>query len=458
MPDWTYLPLRRVAERVVGPATARRGALALVAQLARSGPGRTLIRGFDFTRDLPATRTNAGLPSPCGIVLDSPGDHQVAALRAMGFGWVSSAEEAPAGAVRPASSDFESLVELARRRTPIILNDAAIEHGPTVAQRINEVLESDTHSPADATVQWFKPWTWHSWVWALWLGIAMVCAGVGAAIITYGPVLLGYDERFLKTNPAGLDSFNPKLIPFLQHDRITMAGCMAAIGANDIGMAFAMRRGWPWARANFIVAGAVGFPTFFLFLGYRFVDPLHLAVAVGFFPLYLLGAFGKRIQPSWTAPDRVNEVDRRRAAVGQLLMICVGIGVTVSGAIIMWIGLRSVLIPTDRAFLQAQQSEMVSALDGRLLRFIAHDRAGFGGALTSLGVGVTGTALWGWRHGLRSTIWSTAAASFIGLGAALIVHLQVGYTDAGHLLPVYVAIPTVGVALLLSREWLSGRG
>ena len=170
----------------------------------------------------------------------------------------------------------------------------------------------------------------------------MICGGVGAAVITYGPVLLGYDEEFLGVSVEELRAMNGQLVPFIQHDRVTMAGSMMAIGFNDIGFALAMRRGWRWARAGFALAGAIGFPTFFLFLGYRFFDPLHFAVATGFFPLYLMGVFG----------------------------------------------LRDVLIPSDRAFLGDTQTNLAAALDGRLLRFIAHDRAGFGGTLASLGVGL----------------------------------------------------------------------
>jgi hypothetical protein len=168
----------------------------------------------------------------------------------------------------------------------------------------------------------------------------------------------------------------------------------------------------------------------------------------------LMGVFGRRVRPTWVAPDAVDEPTRRRAAVGQLLMVSVAVGITLSGLFIVSIGLRDVLIPSDRAFLGVSQSAMEAALDGRLLRFIAHDRAGFGGALTSLGVGILGTALWGWRHGLRSSYWCTGISALVGFGAALFVHWQVGYTDVWHLLPVYAGIPIVGVALLLSREWL----
>jgi hypothetical protein len=283
----------------------------------------------------------------------------------------------------------------------------------------------------------------------------MVCAGIGATSISIGPVLLGYDRDFLQAGVSDLNEMNERLVPFLQHDRITMAGCMTTIGCNDLGFAFAMRRGWRWARTGFIAAGSVGFPTFFLFLSYRFFDPLHFAVAVGFFPLYLGGVFGRRSPRTWHARLDTTHAVRTRAAVAQLLMVMLSVGVALSGFIIMSVGIRDVLIPSDRAYLRGSQQMFEAALDGRLLRFVAHDRAGFGGALASLGVGMTCMSLWGWRRGVRSTWWSSAAASIVGFGAALGVHLAVGYTDVLHLLPVYLGIPMVGVALAMGREWLA---
>jgi hypothetical protein len=462
MPDWTYLPLRRAAAKIVGAESSQRRAVAMLGALGRSRTGRWVIRSLDLTTDLDGAATvvaGQSLPSPCGLITSAPTVHRVAALRAVGFGFVVGEHNTPSGAVRPTSTDFHDLVALARSGTPIILNDAAIEHGPTIAQRINEVLESDTHqsrveAPDSDTAVWWNPLTWFAWTWAMWLGIAMICAGIGAALITGGPVLLGYDRAFLGSDVADLERLNSRIVLFLQHDRITMAGCTAAIGCCYIGHAMGMRRGWPWARKAFLLSGAVGFPTFFLFLGYGFFDPLHFSVAVGYFPLYLFGCFGRRVTPSWVAPDRVDEPQRRRAAVGQLVMISVAVGVLLSGIVIMVIGVSDVLVPSDRAYLGESQASIEAALDGRLLRFVAHDRAGFGGALTSLGMAVLGSSLWGWRHGLRSTFWSIGVASTVGFVAAIAVHWSVGYTDVFHLLPVYLGLPMVGVSLLLSREWL----
>jgi hypothetical protein len=468
VPDWTYLPLRPAAERLLGVARARRIALRGVARIASLPGGPTVIRAFDYTTDFSQTAVHTSTstyPSPVGIVTANATPNMETALRSMGFGFVATPDTLPPEAVVTTTTDLSELARLIENGAPLVVaNEAAIAHGPTVAQRVNEaiasqviasqVLASQAPKALDQNRFGLRLWAWPGWLWAMWLGIAMVCAGIGAAIIAIGPVLLGYDIRFLGMNVAGLDGINPRLVSFLQHDRITMAGCMAAIGCNDIGFALAMRRGWRWARAGFVIAGACGFPTFFLFLGYRFFDPLHFAVAIGFFPLYLLGIFRPQVAPTWRTNLAVNESARRRATMGQLLLVTVAFGVVVSGLVIMVVGLRDVLIPSDRVYLGTTQAFMQQQLDGRLIRFIAHDRAGFGGALFSLGVGVLTMSMWGWREGERSTWWSLFAASVVGFGAAIVIHVNVGYTDTLHLLPAYLGIVMVGMALLLSREWM----
>jgi dihydroorotate dehydrogenase len=78
-------------------------------------------------------------------------------------------------------------------------------------------------------------------------------------------------------------------------------------------------------------------------------------------------------------------------------MVCAGIGaaIIILGLTIMFVGLHDVLIPPDRAFMGNSQGFFKTQLNGRLLRFVAHNHAGFGGALFSLGVGILATALWG---------------------------------------------------------------
>lgn len=459
VPDWTYIPLRNPAAGILGSrAKAQTAGVRIIKTVASLPFGDRIIRGFDYTHDHPEASVRVGgmeYPSPIGVVVSEESAALSTAFASMGFGFAHDADSLPPEATESSATTVAELMqELDDGATLLIANEATVAEGPTTAQRVNEALAQRHH--VDNTVepvQWLKPWTWPAWVWALWLGIAMVCGGLGATIIALGPVTLGYDEEFLGVTVDDLRAMNDQLVPFIQHDRITMAGCMMAIGFNDIGLALAMRRGWRWARAGFLFAGAIGFPTFFLFLGYRFFDPLHFAVAVGFFPLYLGGVFGRRMPPTWRVPIEVDETVRRRALNAQLMMVMLSLGVFLSGFYIMSIGLRDVLIPSDLEFLDGEQVFFAEALDGRLLRFIAHDRAGFGGALASLGAGLLTTSLWGWRAGERSTWWMLMIASTVGFGAALAVHLVVGYVDVFHLLPVYLGIAWVATVLYLSNDW-----
>ena len=51
-------------------------------------------------------------------------------------------------------------------------------------------------------------------------------------------VLLPYDVDFLGVATTGLTGINPRLIPFLQHDRITLSGTMIALGILYAGLSW----------------------------------------------------------------------------------------------------------------------------------------------------------------------------------------------------------------------------
>jgi hypothetical protein len=68
------------------------------------------------------------------------------------------------------------------------------------------------------------------WLAGVGLGLGMIAGGVGAAVVALGPVLLPYDQAFLGLSSSDLALVNSRLIHFLQHDRITLAGTMVALG------------------------------------------------------------------------------------------------------------------------------------------------------------------------------------------------------------------------------------
>jgi hypothetical protein len=93
----------------------------------------------------------------------------------------------------------------------------------------------------------------------------------------------------------------------------------------------------------------------------------------------------------------------------------------------------------------------------RLVPFVAHDRAGFGGALMASAVAITLLSAWGWRRGESWVFWTLAAAAAAGFLPAVVVHGVIHYTDFVHLAPVYIGIALTGTGLLLARPYLCAK-
>src|SRR4029453_8567137 len=96
------------------------------------------------------------------------------------------------------------------------------------------------------------------------------------------------------------------------------------------------------------------------------------------------------------------------------------------------------------------------AINPRLVPLIAHDRAGFGGAIGSVGLTVL---LCVWRGRASRSLWQALAlAAGTGFGAAIGVHFLIGYTELSHLAPAYlgVAICAAGLALFRPACCLTG--
>jgi hypothetical protein len=273
-------------------------------------------------------------------------------------------------------------------------------------------------------------------------------------VISLGPVLLWYDRDMLGMGTDQLHGINHHLVRFLQHDRITMAGTMVAVGLLYVGLATGgLRRGWPWAREAYLASGWIGFPTLLYFLGFGFVEPLHAAVTVLLFPMFLAATRRGPYQPQWTVWPEGSDRLRVRALVGQLLLVITGIGLFVGGAVVSVVGLTGIFVPSDLDHLQAGRDALRTA-NPRLLSFIAHDRAGFGGALMATAAAITLLTLWGWRRGEPWVWWSLALAATTGFAPAIAVHGWIQYTDFGHLAPVYAGAGLTVTALILARPYL----
>ncbi|MFC0434025.1 hypothetical protein [Kutzneria buriramensis] len=481
MPDWTYHPFRRIAATLLGERRSQLAALRLLAKVGSlPGGGRIVACGLGHRhppRRLAGRVAGVSVHVRLGAVVPPKVAHDaIRALPLLGAGVIEI------GPVHP--EDVPTVRKaVAGRRIPVIAR-ASPEARAAVAQHVDAVVAGDFVHPhtisqaaqalADPSTVvmattatliregpgWFarvidaatpaggKPH--RAWVWGALLGVGMIVAGLAAVAITLGPLLLWYDRDYL-----GVSAVDHHLAHFLQHDRISLAGTMIAIGVLYTGLSQGIRRGHLWAREALSASGWLGFPTLFYFVGTGFVDVLHLAATVTLFPFFLLATRrrgGRRRTPLPDGPER----QRRRALVGQLLLVITGLGIAVGGAVVSVVGLTTVFVPSDLTYLHTT-GQALQAANPRLLPFIAHDRAGFGGALISAGVGIALLSAWGWRRGESWVWWTLTLAAISGFGCALTVHGEIGYTDLGHLAPAYAGLALTIVALALARPYLCAR-
>lgn len=184
------------------------------------------------------------------------------------------------------------------------------------------------------------------------------------------------------------------------------------------------------ARRAVIASGAVGFASLFLFLGFHYVDPLHVTLAVVLFPLFLAGILLPTVERWHPSADLDNDRVWRAGLWGQLYFIALGVGLLVAGVIVATVGVTAVFVWSDLQFLRTT-SESLSRANQHLLPLIAHDRAGFGGALASDGVGVMLLGLWGFRRGERWVWWTLLIGGSAGFLGGVYAHLAVGYLEFG---------------------------
>ncbi len=327
------------------------------------------------------------------------------------------------------------------------LHSGLVYAGPGLPKRINEALvynKMRNNEPQTA------PTFWSGWGWMYLLGIAMIIGGVLAWSIAATSVVLFYDIQFLGMERAELIALNDRLLPFMSHDRITLAGTMLSIGILYVQLArYGLQRGLHWSKAALSISCFVGFSSFFLYLGYGYFDPLHALVAAILLPLFLLSLRARVNEPSRRQPKLNNDQIWLFALWGQLMFVILGFALAIGGLTISFVGITHIFVPTDLAFMDTTHASLGHVND-KLLPLIAHDRAGFGGALFSLALAILFTALWGINQGERWLWWTFLGGGLPGFAAVFSVHLEIGYSDFWHLLPAYIAlvIYVLGLALL----------
>lgn len=302
----------------------------------------------------------------------------------------------------------------------VLLHSGLVYAGPGLPKRINDALIYERTQPEYAAAPGF----WSGWGWMTLLGIGMIVGGLLAWIVAATSVMLPYDIAYLGTDQAALIRANPRLLQFMSHDRITLAGTMISIGVQYYMLGkYGLRRELHWAKTALLTSGIVGFSSFFLYLGYGYFDPLHALAAALLLPAFIL------------------------AMRGQFAFVALGFALASGGIVISLVGVTNVFVPQDLAYL-CTTPDALRELNARLLPLIAHDRAGFGGALLSDAIALLAASLWGIQRGERWLWRMLLLAGLPGFAAGFSVHAHIGYTDFIHLLPAYTALLLYAAGLI----------
>jgi dihydroorotate dehydrogenase len=323
----------------------------------------------------------------------------------------------------------------------VMLAGGYVFSGPGLTKRIKEALVSreDLPSPQPG---WFAYWLF---------GLFIFLGGILALLFSITSIVLPYDELFLGMKKEEIWLYNERIMLFMAHDRMTLAGTMISGGIVYMNLArYGVKMRLRWAKQAIDTGAITGFLGIFAFIGFGYFDWLHLLFWLVLLPVYLIGYLKTRgIRGAPSSKNRRNDHIWKAALIGQFLFVLLGFSFVLGGLVISLYGVTSVFVPTDLLYL-CMTPGMLESFNEQLIPVIAHDRAGFGSALLSVGLLVLLLALWGFQEGNR-WMWRTfllgGLPAFI---AGIYVHFAIGYTNFIHLLPAYFAILLYLGGLLLT--------
>ncbi|WP_214481779.1 dihydroorotate dehydrogenase [Bacillus sp. SM2101] len=327
----------------------------------------------------------------------------------------------------------------------IMLSSGYVFAGPGLTKRINEAVLTTRQEKIIPQLGWKYYWLF---------GLFILFGGIIALFISLTSVLLPYDEQFLRMNKESIWIFNERILLFMSHDRMTLAGTMISGGIVYMNLAsYGVKKGLRWAKQAIDLAAITGFLGIFLFIGYGYFDWLHLLFWLLLLPFYVLGFLKtKGIINTPTSTNTKNHKIWKQSLFGQLAFVMLGFSFVLGGIIISYIGVTSVFVPTDLLYI-CMPPELIQLFNERLIPVIAHDRAGFGSALFSVGLLVLTVSLWGFQQGNKWVWWTLFIGGIPAFITGISIHIAIGYTTFIHLLPAYIALMLFFTGLIWSYRF-----
>ena len=293
----------------------------------------------------------------------------------------------------------------------------------------------------------------------LLLASAVVLFLSGVFVFSVGAAgrFLPHDEQYLGMTARDLCALHGcRIVHFMIHDRVSFGGALVGVGLLYFWLAASpLRRGQAWAWWVLALTGGVGFGSFLSFLAYGYLDAWHGVATLVLLPCFLLGL--ARSRTTLARPDglvcllrpSVRWPSGSTAGLGRACLLTVAAGLFVGGLAILAVGMTCVFVPQDLTFMGLSVEEL-QGLNPRLVPLIAHDRAGFGGAVCCCGAALFFSV---WCGTPSRGLWRVLAlVGAAGFGCAVGVHAAVGYTDAVHLAPAVAAALVYLTGIVLTRR------
>jgi MFS family permease len=266
---------------------------------------------------------------------------------------------------------------------------------------------------------------------------------------------LPHDIRYLGMSATDLCTIaDCRVVGFMVHDRAAFGGALVAVGVlYTYLILFPLRHGEAWAWWLLAISAGAGFGSFLAYLGYGYLDTWHGLGTVLLLPVFVVGLLRSRRLVGHLASPLVllaardlRTLSSRRQA-GRACLLLGAAGTALGGLMILWVGITDIFVPEDLAFM-GLSVEQLQVVNPRLVPLMAHDRAGFGGAVFTLGL----TAFFClWCSPPTRALWEALLVSGgVALAAAVGVHGLVGYTDLWHLAPALAAAASMIIGLALT--------
>lgn len=270
--------------------------------------------------------------------------------------------------------------------------------------------------------------------------IALLFSGALAIFLAVRREFLPQDIAYLGMTAEALCGIaDCRIVRFMFHDRVAFGGSLIAVATLYLWLAsFPLRLGAAWAWWAFLTSGLLGFGSFLAYLGYGYLDSWHGVATVGLLPVYLVGLVASRPHATVRVTGWLRTEDARRgpavARLGRWGLVATGSGITLAGMVILYLGTTEVFVKEDLGFMGLSRAAL-DQVNARLVPLIAHDRAGFGGGLATIGLLLVMCA-W-YAPPSRSFHQAVLFAGGSGFGCAIGTHFAEGYLNPVHLAPAF---------------------